>query len=291
MTCISGASISGASISDIKYVCVATEMKLYLPSLKELIPDLVILGLHTPWEGFITKYKLLTAYLSEIKDDTLICFIDAYDVLPTKQLAHLESKYRAFRETNTQAKIIVGYDKVDNSLHEFASRLIFGTVDDMRLNSGQFIGRAKDVREVIDYILKQSEFQTDQIELTKYANQFKDHVYIDVKQEFFYVKSLPLREVTVPKSVQSAAGPSTAGPAFIHANGNGFLFQFLKEEHDLLLSLPERWQHFIANLKGVIRKFIMYYVIFIRGLIPPYPRVADAVSVGWARAMGGGSKV
>ena len=253
-------------MTSIKYVCVATEMKLYLPSLKELIPDLVILGLHTPWEGFITKYKLLTAYLSEIKDDTLICFIDAYDVLPTKQLAHLESKYRAFRETNTQAKIIVGYDKVDNILHEFASRLIFGTVDDMRLNSGQFIGRAKDVREVIDYILKQSEFQTDQIELTKYANQFKDQVYIDVKQEFFYVKSLPLREVMLPKSIQSTAGP---GPAFIHANGNGFLFQFLKEEHDLLLSLPERWQHFIANLKGVIRKFIMYYVIFIRGLIPP----------------------
>ena len=272
MTCISEASISEASISDIKYVCVATEMKLYLPSLKELIPDLVILGLHTPWEGFITKYKLLTAYLSEIKDDTLICFIDAYDVLPTKQLAHLESKYRAFRKINTQAKIIVGYDKVDNSLHEFASRLIFGTVDDMRLNSGQFIGRAKDVREVIDYILKQSEFQTDQIELTKYANQFKDHVYIDVKQEFFYVKSLPLREVVLPgragpKSIQSTQSPSAAGPAFIHANGNGFLFQFLKEEHDLLLSLPERWQHFIANLKGVIRKFIMYQLIYARKII------------------------
>ena len=55
---ISEASLSGASISDIKYVCVATEMKLYLPSLKQLIPDVVILGLHTPWEGFITKYKL-----------------------------------------------------------------------------------------------------------------------------------------------------------------------------------------------------------------------------------------
>ena len=242
---------------NIKYVCVATQMNLYLPYLQVLIPDLVILGLHTPWEGFITKYKLLSAYLSEIKDETLVCFIDAYDVLPTKQLASLESKYRAFRETNTHAKIIVGYDKVDNIFHEFICRLIFGTVDEVRLNSGQLIGQAKDIREIINSILMQSVFQSDQIELTHYANRHKDHIYIDMKQEFFYVKSRPLREVTLPKNVQAC---------FIHANGNGFLSQFLKEEYDLRLSLRERWQHLIANLVGVIRKIIVYDIIFLKQL-------------------------
>ena len=75
-------------------------MKLYLPYLKLLIPDLVILGMNTKWEGFITKYKLLLAYLNNINnaisDDDIICFIDAYDVLPTKRMNDLEKTYKEF---------------------------------------------------------------------------------------------------------------------------------------------------------------------------------------------------
>ena len=105
----------------VNYVCVATEKKLYLPYLQELLPELVVLGLNTPWRGFITKYKLLQAYLStaEILDDDLICFIDAYDVLPTKQLDAFEGNVREFLTAQPQVKLIVGYDKVDNPIHEF----------------------------------------------------------------------------------------------------------------------------------------------------------------------------
>ena len=245
----------------IKYVCVATEMKLYLPMLKELIPDLVILGLNTKWEGFITKYKLLNAYLSrpEIKDKDIVCFIDAYDVLPTKHLSSLRKKYRHFKKANPKVKIIVGYDKVDNVFHEYLCRVIFGTIDAARLNSGQFIGRAKDIREIVNHILTTTtHFQTDQIELTKYANQFKEHVYIDEEQDFFYVKSRPMQQVTLPQSLV---------PAFIHANGNGFLDEFLKSEHGLQLTMKERYQNYVDNLSGCLRKLLIYDVIYIKRIL------------------------
>ena len=129
----------------IKYVCVATERKLYLRYLQELLPELVILGLSTPWRGFITKYKLLQKYLStnELADDDLICFIDAYDVLPTKHIINLEATYSAFIKAQPAVKLIVGYDKVDNPIHEYFCKAIFGLVDEKRLNSGQFIGTKK----------------------------------------------------------------------------------------------------------------------------------------------------
>lgn len=246
-------------MSTIKYVCVATEMKLYLPYLKQLLPELVILGLNTKWSGFITKYKLLQEYLStnEIQDDELVCFIDAYDVLPTKQINKLSDTYANFIKDHPEVKIIVGYDKVDNFIHEYLCQFIFGMIDDKRLNSGQFIGTAKNIREIVAHILNTTtHFQTDQIELTKYANQFKNQVHIDVEQDFFYVKSRPLQQVMLPM----AAG---AG-AFIHANGNGLLDQFLLEEHEIKLNIIEKWLLYIENIKGVMRKVCIYDLIYVK---------------------------
>jgi len=248
--------------SEIKYVCVATEIKLYLPYLKQLIPDLVILGLNKKWEGFITKYKLLNQYLSsdKIHDDTIICFIDAYDVLPTNNIINFEKTYSEFIKNHQDIKMIVGYDIVENVVHEYLCQDIFGTVDDMRLNSGQFIGTAKNIREIINYILDNtSNFQTDQIELTKYANNFKNDIYIDTNNDFFYVKSRPLKQVLLPSITIGGTGP-----AFIHANGNGFLDDFLFKEHGIYISIKERILHFIENIKGSLKKIIIYDLIYIK---------------------------
>lgn len=240
----------------IKYICVATEEKLYLPYLRELLPELVILGLNTPWQGFITKYKLLEAYLLAIADDDLICFIDAYDVLPTKQLGQFETNVRAFLSAQSEVKLIVGYDKVDNPIHEYLCQVIFGLVDAKRLNSGQFIGTAKHIREMIHSIFESTtHFQTDQIELTKYANKFRETIHIDEAQAFFYVKSRPLQQVHLPV---------TSTSAFIHANGNGFLEDFLRDEHGISVGFKKRVEHLWLNLQGVIRKIVIYDTIYVK---------------------------
>ena len=106
-----------------------------------------------------------------------------------------------------------------------------------------------------------SNFQTDQIELTKYTNKFKNDIYIDNDNVCFYVKSRPLKQVVLPTTVLNSAG---AGPAFIHANGNGFLDDFLFNEHSIRISIKERILHFIENLRGALRKVIIYDLIYIK---------------------------
>ena len=98
----------------ILYVCVATESKLYLPYLQKLIPNLIILGLNTKWKGVITKYKLFRKYLNSVEDDRIVVFIDAYDVLPTKNIDKLEKQFINFSIKNPDVKMIVGFDKVRN---------------------------------------------------------------------------------------------------------------------------------------------------------------------------------
>ena len=249
----------------INFACVATEMKLYLPYLQALLPDLVVLGLNTKWEGFITKYKLLQAYLSTLKDEDIICFIDAYDVLPTQQVKQLQANYEAFEAEHPHVKMIVGYDRVDNFIHEYLSREIFGTVNapgqaQMRLNSGQFIGRVKNIREIISYILENTAyFLTDQVELTKYANEMPGDVYIDAEQHFFYVKSKPLQQILPPANKR--------GCAFVHANGNGFLDTFLAEEHGIKVGYEVWFAILLANLMGVVRKIAVYDLVYAKKYI------------------------
>jgi hypothetical protein len=73
------------------------------------------------------------------------------------------------------------------------------------------------------------------------------------------VKSRPLQQVIIAGTNTSAAGKS----AFIHANGNGFLDRFLLEEHDILVEFVERWQIRFDNVKGVLKKIIIYDMIYI----------------------------
>jgi hypothetical protein len=245
-------------MTTIHYACVATEQKLYLPYLQRLLPELVILGLGTPWEGFITKYKLLRTYLQSLDANAIICFVDAYDLLPTKHITKLEQTFLTFEAAHPNIKMVVGYDYVDNAFHEYLSQQIFGIIENshQRLNSGQFIGRVKHISAIINHILDHTtHFQTDQIELTKYANANPGEIYIDEDQQFFYVKSKPLQQVTCDSSKTYA---------FVHANGNGFLETFLYKEHGIQVSPRDKYKFWLDNLLGLIRKIILYDIIYVK---------------------------
>ena len=80
----------------IHYICIATENKCYLPYLKRLIPDLVILGMGLEWEGYMMKPRLVKKYLETLPNNDIVCVIDAYDILPTKNIVNLEEKFIDF---------------------------------------------------------------------------------------------------------------------------------------------------------------------------------------------------
>jgi hypothetical protein len=236
-----------------RYVCVATHSKLYLPFLKQLIPDLVVLGMGMKWKGYIMKYELLNEYLDSLEDDDIVCFLDAYDVLPTKNIVHLETRFIEFSKKNPEVKIIVGYDRVEHNLiHEFLQQQYFGTIDGDRINSGQYIGYVKNIKEIMMSILTNIACPNpdDQIEMTKYIRTHKSSCHIDKDKLFFNVITYPLTQVKNTNTLCS----------FVHANANGFLENFLREHHNLEVNPINQVINVIDNIDGVWRKISTYKV-------------------------------
>jgi len=240
----------------IHYVCVATESKLYFPYLKQLIPTLVVLGMDMEWKGFIMKHELLAEYLKTVNDNDSVCFLDAYDVLPTKNIIHLEEKFKNFSQRNPNVKMIIGYDKAHYKIHELIESVVFDTIDGDRINSGQFIGYAKNIKIIINDLLLNANPNKydDQIELTKYIKKNKKDFYIDKECDFFNVITTPLKQIVNNK-------PNVS---FVHANSNGMLENFLLINHNIRVNKLDKIKNFIENSKSISRKIKVYKKYFLQ---------------------------
>lgn len=233
----------------IHYVCVATESKLYFPYLKQLLPELTVLGMGMKWKGFIMKYELLIEYLETLNDDDIVCCIDAYDVIPTKNIVNLEKQFVKFSKRHVGVKMIIGYEKADNIMRECLGRKMFGTIEGDRINGGQFIGYVKNIKNIISFILSNTvSFHDDQIELTKYIKHNRSSCFIDKDRVFFNVITKPLTQIT----------NDNVKCSFIHANGNGCLDYFLLEHHDIVINPIDMIYNYCDNVKGVYNKFHLY---------------------------------
>lgn len=235
----------------IHYITVATDSKLYLPYLKQLLPELIILGMNTKWEGYIYKFKLLINYLKTIDENDIVCFMDAYDVLPTKKIINLEQNFRNFHKNNSNIKMVIGYEYSENLIMESLSKNYFGTVNNHRLNSGNYIGYCKDILYILTFLLtNNSNMIDDQIELTKYANQFPTEIHIDTEKKFFNVIHNPLSYINI--------NTNNYEYGFIHANGNGFLDIFLYNHHNIIINPIDNINIHYNNYSDCLKK-IKYY--------------------------------
>ena len=166
----------------IHYVCVATESRLYFPYLKQLLPELVVLGMGMVWKGYIMKYEMLISYLETLKNHDILCFIDAYDVLPTKNIINLEKQFVKFSNSHPDVKMVVGGGIIEYKIQKICNDFIFDSSD---LNSGTYIGYVKNIKLVLSYILQQSIIDNnDQVALVKYAKQNPNDIYIDTNNDF-----------------------------------------------------------------------------------------------------------
>jgi len=245
----------------IHYVCVATESKLYFPYLKQLLPELVVLGMGMKWKGYIMKYELLITYVETLKPDDIVCFIDAYDVLPTKNIDNLEKQFVKFSNSHPDVKMVVGGGEIPNKLQKICNDLVF---ENSKLNSGTYIGYVKNIKHILSYILQQSNIYDDQVELVKYANQKPNDIYIDTNNDFFCVVSKPLQQVSIN-------GNETC--SFIHANGNGCLEDFLLEHHKIVCDSNTKISNYMIHsneLTGKIHNYSKHEILKLTAKNPFY---------------------
>ena len=207
-------------------VTVATHSQYYFPylveSCKQNGSELVVLGFGEKWLGFNWKYTKMMEYLSTLPKEDVVCFVDGYDVICTRNLDELESEFYRIKQ-KTKCKMIVGHDK-RISFNKIAVAF-FGQCKSKDLNSGTYIACAGDMKHIIQkiYDLNPTTNADDQIAMTTYCQQSND-LYIDEKNELFLTILHSLSDlnqhVTYEKGVLTYQNQH---PFFIHAPGCGHL--------------------------------------------------------------------
>jgi len=190
-----------------KLVTVATQSKAYFPwlslSCKQFEVPLNILGWGEKWQGFNWRNKLMLDYLDGLKEDEVVCFIDAYDVILMRDFADFE---RLFWEVSKKVncEFIVSVEII-KSLRAKVGSYYFGKCNGDNLNAGCYVGTARKIKEVLANIWgKNSDANADdQVLLSRYCRLHPSDVYIDKSGLFFKTIVKPFCNLIPGKDVTS----------------------------------------------------------------------------------------
>jgi len=180
-------------------ITVATHDDMYLPHLKESCKknngNLIVLGYGEKWKGFSWRFTLLLNFLNTIHDNDIVCFVDGFDVICTRNLKELPNVFYKLKQKNN-CKIIIGEHLIaDNHnfmtlYYNFILDTYFSKCKNKSINGGTYISNCIDLKYLINNIFKNIQLidknkLDDQILLTKYCNNNKNDIYIDNNNEIF----------------------------------------------------------------------------------------------------------
>ena len=254
-------------MNSLKIVTVATDSKYYLPYLKESVQnngaELVILGYGKEWSGFNLKYSLMIDYLKTLNNTDIVCFVDGYDVICTRNLKELPDTFLKLKEMYN-CKIIVGEDKMNmgDIMNLISRNFIYyffgGTCKERFVNSGTYIGFANDILNIIKsiYQLSNSNTSDDQIQMKKYCRENKSDFHIDVNSEIFLTMNNPYYDIDNVVKIDKNKNLyyNNSKPFFIHAPAGTFLDNILSK---LGYSTDFKIREQIKN--DAFKKYSMYF--------------------------------
>ena len=116
----------------------ATHEERYLPLLKQSCPDLVILGMGKPWNGFQDKVWATVEYCKQHPHE-IICFIDGFDSIV------LHDELLARYETFDTPLVMSHAGLTQTVLSKYIQDKLFGKCNEERLNSGMYIGTSESI--------------------------------------------------------------------------------------------------------------------------------------------------
>ena len=217
-------------MDDLHIVTVATESDYYFPylidSCKKNGKELTVLGYGEKWRGFSWRFKLMIDYLKKLKDTDIVCVIDGYDVVCSRNLFEMKDEFIKL-QNKINCKIIISHDKISTSnflyfLNKIYNNFYFGKCKNINLNAGTYIGYVKDLLEVLLLIYKNNDYQDDQQMLTKYCNMNND-IYIDIENKLFLTYNKPYSEISNLTIINNKIVYNNQHPFFIHAPGGTYL--------------------------------------------------------------------
>jgi hypothetical protein len=225
-------------MNNVHIVTVATHSQYYFPYLVESCKkngkELTVLGYGEKWEGFNWRYKKVLEYLIKLNSEDIVCFVDGYDVICTRNLSELPNKFMELKR-ETKCKIIVGEQKiiVNNAfsyISELALKYYFGKCKNHSLNAGTYIGNVTDLLELIKGILNINSMNNadDQILITKYCKIKPNDITVDTDNKLFLTLELPYQEIDRHVEFRdNKVYYQNNAPFFIHGAGQTYLDNIL----------------------------------------------------------------
>lgn len=208
-----------------KVVTVATHSEAYYPFLVKSCErngiTLDVLGWGQPWTGFSMKFQLMKQYVSTLEDHEIVCFVDSFDVIALRPLEELQEMFIDY-STLTGHRVIVGCDKSPSRIVTEVNKQQFGTCHGISLNSGTYIGYAKNIKHLLQAIYSTPE-KDDQVALTHYVATHPHAVHIDTGSLFFITLNNPTGDFlcddrfAIKRNQLYYRG---LRPFFAHGNGN-----------------------------------------------------------------------
>jgi hypothetical protein len=256
----------------VKLVTVATHIDGYLPwlekSCKRFNTKLIKLGYGQKWLGFSWRFKLMIEYLKTIDPNELVVFIDAYDVMMLRPFDDIEEYYNNIVKMNN-CKIIISEDKAIPFYQEIIGKIYFNDYKDARLNAGSYMGKAKDILEIISKINQNiNNDDDDQMLFTKYYKNNLNEFYIDSSNIFFLTRANQLNDILTDSNIKIVNKQLTyinSKPFFIHGNGHTYM-------HNLILKLGYKIsKNEIKDLEyKYIKKVVEINIYYVKSFFKKY---------------------
>ena len=149
--------------------------------------DLITLGYGKKYKGNQWKLELVYNYLKLLKQNEIVLFTDAYDVIILKNKNEILKRFKKFKKP-----IVFSVNYYNNNIFTyFFSILKYGTCENHILNSGTYIGYSKYLmillKESLKYIKNEESDQRLLMELCRTNKIFKKYIEFDRKYSIFYV--------------------------------------------------------------------------------------------------------
>lgn len=214
---------------NVEVITISTEKKFYYKNLVESCKKnkgkLTTLGMGEEWRGYNWRFRKMINYLSNLSDDTIVCFIDGYDVISCRDLTELADEFIKLKN-KYKCKIVAGCDDYGYIGKKIVAHLSFGKCGNHYLNAGTYIGYVKDLKDIITkiYELNPSDSADDQVLMIQYYNEHPGEIHIDHECKLFLVLGYPLMNIDIKTDNNKVyTNDYKSMPFFIHAPGNGFL--------------------------------------------------------------------
>jgi hypothetical protein len=134
-------------------------------------------------------------YLNSMESNDIVCFVDGYDVICTRDLNELSNVFQQIKKKQN-CKVIVGYERNLNNFHKYIIQPFFGKCKNMPLNSGTYIGYVEDLLKIINELYNLNDpLKDDQMVLNEYCIKNPKEIYIDKKSELFLALGDSYRDI------------------------------------------------------------------------------------------------